>query len=116
MSPLQVFRIQDEEGKGPWASARNDRSFSPYNLHVNKMPSTYTDTLIGADWKQMSGYRHGFTTSQFQQWVDASDRQMLKRAGFKIVTYMCPPGTWGLGKAQVVFDATDGLPVEQSEL
>ena len=112
MSPLAVIRVCAKTAKitvgacqvhhGPFRGGmgRYPRDAS------NAMPSWYQDS--GQEYpegaRDIDNRIFGFHTLRGLRYFSRKDREKMQNGSFGIRVFMCPPGTFKMGKEQVVFD------------
>lgn len=120
MSPALVFRVEhatktrDDKPLGPFRyNHENADGYSCRQLDAWNMPNPYGDGV------QHYGSAHqlfGFLSVEDTHWFSPADRDVLRKVGYVMRSYMCPPGTFSAGKSQVAFDYREAIPGERIKL
>jgi len=77
----------------------------------NAMPSWFRDS--GQEYphgaRDMDNRIFGFHTLRGLRYFSRKDRKIMQNGSFGIRVFMCPPGTFKMGKEQVVFDPAHAI-------
>lgn len=127
---MQVYRVEDEEGGGPYNGLRAPAPFTDgwtkiINGQINKegndlvhQPSPYRDIPQWAEPFPGHGrYRFGFqTVEQLHNWFHDVAQQELDRRGFKLAKYEVPEKWVHVGGHQVAFDPRKASLIQRDPL
>lgn len=104
---MKVYRIQDENGDGPFNTAKVRAGYSPNCLHLYGMPSPMEEFKSLRKFLRLSRderrtYRFAFPSlDKLQEWVTAEDMKYLRAYGFGVIEMDVEP--FCASETQVVF-------------
>jgi hypothetical protein len=131
---MQVYRVEDEDGGGPYNGDRAPKAFTPgWTAIVNgnplgdrvSQPDPYSDIPKWATpFVGHARYRFGFkTVEQMHSWFHDEAKEELVSRGFKLAKYEVPDSWVHVGGHQVAFEPTkakllirEPLPTRQGDL
>lgn len=118
----EVLRVEHRErGTGPWCehfvSGINGEPPSPdydYPLTTD-IVDEFKDSCRNLHGERTA--RHAFASREaLERWFNEYDREMLRKAGFRLIAYAVPQDRVIRGTWQVLFDALAAQPLGEREL
>lgn len=108
MSPLLVTRVcrEDNAEEGPFGGPD-----WPTDAGAN-MPAPTVDGIE----RPFQGLRFGFLSDDGLAYFTERDRRHLRKNGFLVRRFLCPPGTFKTGREQVAFSLEDALVLDREAL